>query len=151
MNSEKLYLSQYNFRCGPTLIPSKPPTLVSEFFSEALKAIGSLSDLTHSPSIDYETYSVDVTGVTTETLTQAPIIGSSSFYIGIDLENYSGADKSQLFSGYNSSTDDIYFNGTYAPGSATGLANSLHNVVLDAFCVYDQVVIFENGTAYVKY
>jgi hypothetical protein len=151
MNSEKLYLSQYNFRCGPNLIPSKPPTLTSEYFSEVLKASGSLTDINHSPSIDIESYSIDVTGVTTETLTQAPISGSSSFYVGIDLENYSGADKNQLFAGYNSSTDDIYFNGVYSPGTATGLSDALHNVVLDAFCVYDQVVIFENGTAYVKY
>ena len=130
------------------LLPSKPCTLVSEMFAECLKAIGSLSDLNHAPAIDFDTYNIDVTEVSNETVNVIPTKMSSSFYVGIDLENYSGADRSQLFSGTNTSSDDIFYNATYA-GNA-GNADSV-NLTLDAFACYDSVIIFENGTAYVKY
>ena len=48
-------------------------------------------------------------------------------------------------SGWNRNTDDIYFVPAYAAqGAAT-------NVRFDAFALFDTVLVFENGTAYVKF
>ena len=69
---------------------------------------------------------------------------SGSFYVGLDLENYSNADKGAIFSGWNSNTDDIYFIGSFtAPAAVTAR--------FDSFALFDTVLVFENGTVYVKY
>jgi hypothetical protein len=71
-------------------------------------------------------------------------INSGSFYVGLDLENYANSDKSAIFSGWNSNTDDIYFVGSFtAPSAITAR--------FDAFALFDTVLVFENGTCYVKY
>ena len=145
--AEKAFLQQYTFRVGPELYPSKPPTLVSEFFSETLKAIGSISDPLHAPAIDYDSFNTDVQTVTDETLYSAPSKGSPSFYVGLDLESYAGADKSQMFAGKMTANDDIYYNPILnAHGVAAGVT-----LVFDAFAHFDSVIVFENDTAYVKY
>ena len=134
-------IQDYTFRVGSQIMPTKAPNTFPEMFSEVLKAIGSMSDLSHQPSIEKTSYTLqdsvvhDATGST----------NSGSFYIGLDLENYSNAPKDSIFAGYNSNTDDIYaimnFN---AQGSAT-------TVRFDAFALFDEVVVFENNTAYVKF
>jgi hypothetical protein len=145
--AEKAFLNQYQFRIGAELYPSKPPQFVSEFFSETLKAIGSISDPLHAPAIDYDSYNVDVQTLTNETLYSAPSKGSPSFYVGLDLESYAGSDKSQLFSGKFTANDDIYYNPILnAHGVAAGVT-----LVFDAFAHFDSVIVFENDTAYVKY
>lgn len=146
--SEKFYLSSYQFRIGPQLLPSKPCTLISEMFAETLKAIGSLSDINHSPAIDFDTFNIDITDVSTETVKVLSTKTSSSFIIGIDLENYSGSDRSQMFSGSNTTSDDIFYNAIY--GGNAGNADSV-NLTLDCFANFDCVVCFENGGAFVKY
>jgi hypothetical protein len=121
-------------------------------FAECVKAIGSMSDLNHQPSIDFSSYSQDVAPAnandefnTLGTPTyQVSSVNSGSFYVGLDLENYSNADKAAIFSGWNSNTDDIYFVPSFtAAGNPT--------VRFDAFAMFDTVLVFENGTAYVKY
>jgi hypothetical protein len=145
--AEKAFLQQYQFRIGAELYPSKPPTFVSDFFSETLKAIGSISDPLHAPAIDYDSYITDVQTLTNETLFSAPSKGSPSFYVGLDLESYAGSDKSQLFSGKFTANDDIYYNPILnAHGVAAGVT-----LVFDAFAHFDSVIVFENDTAYVKY
>ena len=73
-------------------------------------------------------------------------ISSGSFYIGIDLENYINANKDNIFAGWNSNTDDIFaimnFNNAIA---------AVVNLRLDAFANFDSCIVFENGTAYVRY
>jgi hypothetical protein len=117
-----------------------------------VKAIGSMGDLNHQPSIDWTSYSQDVAPAnandelnTLITATyQVSSVSSGSFYIRLDLENYSNADKAAIFSGWNSNTDDIYFIPSFvAPAAITAR--------FDAFALFDTVVVFENGTAYVKY
>jgi hypothetical protein len=111
-------------------------------FSEVLKAIGSLSDINHQPSIELASYTLQDSVQNTDPISSS---NSGSFYIGLDVENYAGASKDSIFAGYNSNTDDIFcvlnFN---AQGSAT-------TVRFDAFALFDEVVVFENGTAYVKF
>jgi hypothetical protein len=142
--AEKNGLISYTFRIGPTIIPSKPPSTVSEFFSETLKAIGGISDATHAPAIDFDSYNTDVQLQSNETLAYCTNIPSPSFYVGLDLESYAGADKSQLFSGLYTANDDIFYMPILNPGAAITL-------IVDAFACYDSVIVFENDTAYVKY
>ena len=95
-------------------------------FAEACKAIASISDLNHHPSIELTSYSNDNSmvnsaasygdvsvGLGTAVLSSSAI-HSGSFYVGLDLENYANSDKSQIFAGWNSSTDDIYYIPTFA-------------------------------------
>jgi len=142
--AEKLNINSYQFRIGAELFPSKPPTLSSEMFSETLKAIGSISDANHAPAIDYDSWNINNQAASTESNTSAPSIGSASFYVGLDLESYSGSDRSTLFSGKYTANDDIYYNPIFN-------ANGAYTGVFDSFACFDSVIVFENDTAYVKY
>ena len=128
-------------------------------FAEACKAIASISDLNHHPSIEYASYTVDVStkndtakkgdlAATLDTTVGAALqpsnINSGSFYVGLDLENYANSDKSQIFAGWNSSTDDIYYIPTFG-------ANTAATARFDAFALFDSLLVFENNTCYVKY
>ena len=145
LSSEKLFLQNYNFRVGAEIVPSKSPSNVSEFFSEVLKAIGSISDPHHAPAIDYDSYNMDVQAQTTETLFSAPSIGSPSFYIALDCENYQGSDKSGLYAGKYTSNDDIFYN------PILGASGGSYTAIFDAYANFDSVLVFENDTCYVKY
>lgn len=151
----KFLMSSYFFRIGSQVLPSKVPDSVAEMFSEVCKAIGSMSDLTHEPSIELASYTQDVavanagdTIVLASNTFQTSTVNSGSFYVGLDLENYANADKSAIFSGWNSNTDDIFFVPTFgAQGNGAAVAAAR----FDAFAMFDTVIVFENGTCYVKY
>ena len=116
-------------------------------FSEVLKAIGSMSDLNTQPSIDKSAYTLVNSLAAAATITEInPIssITSGSFYIGIDLENYINADKTNIFAGWNSNTDDIFAIMNFNSPSAI-------NVRFDAFAMFDTCIVFENGTSYVRF
>ena len=129
-------------------------------FAETCKAIASISDLNHHPSIELNSYSLDVSAAnntakqgdlatTLDTTAGASLlpsnVNSGSFYVGLDLENYANSDKSQIFAGWNSSTDDIYYIPTFG-------SNAVDTTVrFDAFALYDSLLVFENNTCYVKY
>ena len=135
-------LVDYYFRVGATIMPTKSPNTLPEMFSELLKSVGSMSDLNHHPAIDFPTYSILDSlqnGHTTST------VSSASWYLGIDLESYSNSDKSQIFQGYNSNTDDIFLVLNYSGAGSTS------NCRYDAFALFDSVVVFENNTAYCKF
>ena len=150
----KFSMSQYFFRIGSQVLPSKVPDSVAEMFSEVCKAIGSMSDLNHEPSIEFSSYTQDVAAANAgdanvalgTAVYQTSNINSGSFYVGLDLENYANADKSAIFSGWNSNTDDIYFVPTFAANNPAVAAARF-----DAFAMFDTVLVFENGTCYVKY
>jgi len=138
----------YQFRIGANVFPPKPPNTLPEMFAECLKAIGSISDINQQPSIDKFSYTLVNSGNTAalrDTATSVSSQYSGSFYIGIDLESYANADKSQLFSGYNSNSDDCYAILNF--GTQTGA----NNIRFDAFANFDCVVICENNTCYVKF
>ena len=150
----KFSISSYFFRIGSQVLPSKVPDTVAEMFSEVCKAIGSMSDLNHEPSIEFASYTQDTpvandgdSSVALGTpVYQTSTVNSGSFYVGLDLENYSNADKSAIFSGWNSNTDDIFFVPTFAANNPAIAAARF-----DAFAMFDTVLVFENGTCYVKY
>ena len=60
------------------------------------------------------------------------------------MANYANSDKSQIFAGWNSSTDDIYYIPTFG-------ANTAATARFDAFALFDSLLVFENNTCYVKY
>jgi hypothetical protein len=151
----KFSLSQYFFRIGANILPSKFPTTSSEYLSEVLKAVGSLSDLNHSPALNITDYTQDLPIQNNDSFTTAATAGtdtyqysnvsSGSFYTGIDLENYATADRTNIFAGYNSNTDDIFYVPTFASQAAIG------NIRFDSFAMFDAVLVFQNDTVYCKF
>ena len=138
----------YQIRIGANVFPSKAPSTPVEMLAECLKTIGSISDLNQQPSIDKFAYTLQNSGNTAalrDTATSVSSQYSGSFYIGIDLENYANAPKDQIFTGYNTNTDDIYAMINF--GTQTGG----NNVRFDAYANFDCVVICENQTAYVRF
>ena len=152
-------ISSYFFRIGSSILPSKVPDSVNEMFIETCKAISSISDLNHHPSIDLSSYSQnsslvnstisgnigDVSVALGTAYMGVSAVNSASFYVGLDLENYANSDKSQIFAGWNSSTDDIYYIPTFAGQTAATV------VRFDAMALFDSLLVFENNTCYVKY
>lgn len=152
-------ITSYNFRVGAQVMPPKEPTTLCEMYSEVLKAFGSIGDINYQPSIDRRSYTglLDCTTANINTLytvsqqytgdatSAVSGISSGSFYVGLDLESYAAADKSTIFAGYNTNTDDIFFMANYTTAGATG------QVRFDAFANFDSVVVCENGTCYVKF
>jgi hypothetical protein len=135
-------ISDYYFRVGSQIMPLKNPSTLPEMFSELLKAVGSMSDLNHHPAIDNYTYTLVNSEQNGDTVINK---NSGSFYIGLDLESYANSDKSSIFQGYNSNTDDIFLVINFSGAGAT------NNCRFDAFALFDSVVVFENNTAYVKF
>lgn len=168
-SSVSLGIQNYQFRLGSQVVPSKPPDTIPEMFEELVKAVASIADLNHQPSIEKFSYqlpnSVQYQLATAQGLGVSPTFtntidgtgtvsncNAGSFYVGLDLENYSAASKNSIFSGYNSNTDDIFWQPTFAPpvNSNNGAAGSFINARLDAFANYDCVVVFQDNTAYTK-
>jgi hypothetical protein len=143
-SSCKFSLSQYYFRIGPTTIPAKAPSTVGEYFAEALKAMGSMSDILYNPAIDYDSYVQETNVACTDTATFSNTTQSGSFYVGLDLESFASADKSAIFNGYNSNTEDIHYYPSHSAQTAVIIR-------YDAFCMFDMVIKFENGTCFVNY
>ena len=136
-------LSTYTLRLGSKVVPSKAPETVPEFFLEAVKAIGSVSDINHEPNISLGDYHVDNPIANTETeLVISNTATCGSFIVGMDLETYSNSDKDAIFSGYNTSNDDIFWHMNF---DAQAGAVSCR---FDTYALYDQVLICEAGVCY---
>jgi hypothetical protein len=123
-------------------MPPKAPNTYPEMFSEVLKAIDSMGNIGHQPAIDLLSYTLQDSVAVADTVLN---VNSGSFYIGLDLENYAGSSKENIFAGYNSNTDDIYCVMNFA---AQGAAITTR---FDAFALFDTVVVFDNNTAYIKF
>ena len=144
-SSVKLGLTDYQFRVGSQIMPPKAPSTNAEFFAEAVKAMGSIADINYTPSIDKLSYTTAQSVASNDSATNVSSSNSSSFYIGLDLENYAAAPKDTIFAGYNSNTDDIFLLANYtAPANTNG-------VRWDCFANFDAVLVCENNTAYVKF
>ena len=140
-------LSQYNIRVGSKIMPAKSPATLTEFFIEACKAIGSVSDLNHCPSMNSFSYGAVSNTANEETnVLQSRTSCSNNFVIGVDLEVYANADKESIFSGYNSLSDDLFLQVQMA-----GVGAAVASLRFDTFALYDSLLICENGTAYVKF
>ena len=142
LSSTHFNLKYWNFRIGSQLVPSKQISTLQESYVELLKAIGSVADLNHEPSINFQTYLKDAIPVANGEVADslAPTTKSDCFAIGLDLETYATADKDNLWAGMNTLTADCFFNGEF------GANASAPNVKFDFFCLFDQVLVFENGS-----
>jgi len=135
----------YQFRVGSQIMPPKVPNTLPEMFAEACKAMGSISDLLYTPSIDKFSYSLVDPTASNDSATNVSSSSSGSFVIGLDLENYSAAPKDSIFAGYNSNTDDIFLIMNFgAQGSAVVTR-------FDTFANFDSVLNCENNNAYIKF
>ena len=125
-------LTDYFFRIGSRTVPTKPPSTVPEFLGEFLRAISSVSDINHECNLRYSQYNQPIP-------IASDINGTASFYLGIDLESYSSTPLDTVYSGLNTSTDDIFANLRFA---AQGAAR---NVRIDTYALYDVLINIENG------
>lgn len=135
----------YYFRVGAQILPPKYPTKLPEMFAEVLKTVGSIADLNHQPSIDLSSYQL-TTSPALAIATDAGYNASSSgsFYIGLDLENYSSASKDSIFAGYNTNSDDIFCVVDFV-SQFTGTLR------FDAFAMYDCLLVCKDGVAYITF
>jgi len=142
LNSTHFNLDNWRFRIGSQLIPSKQISNLQESYAELLKAIGSVADLNHEPSISYRTYAVDSIPVAcTEPETGLNATTKSNcFAIGLDLETYATADRDRLWAGMNTLTSDVFLNATF------GANGSTPTVKFDFYSMYDQILVFESGS-----
>jgi len=145
-SSVLLNLRDYQFRIGAQIMPPKPPSTITEFWAEVCKAYGSIADLHYTPSIDKNSYSLPASVATNDSATNVSGSSSGSFFVGLDLENYVATDKSSIFAGYNSNTDDIFLTLNYNAVNRGNLT-----VRFDAFANFDCVLVCENNTSYVKF
>ena len=138
----KFKLSEYFLRIGSRTMPVKPPNSLAEFFSEFLRSLGSVSDVNHECGIYFEQYNKDAPADITATETYQ---NTGAFYVGMDLESYSNTSMDSVYTGTNTSTDDIFFTPKFA-----GL-NAATNIRIDAYALYDQLVLIQNGVCTVNY
>ena len=146
-SSVTLGLRDYQFRIGSQIMPPKPPSSITEFWAEVCKAYGSIADIAYTPSIDKNSYSLSASVATNDSATNVSGSSSGSFFVGIDLENYSNADKSTIYAGQNTNTDDIFITLNY---NAVNRGAAL-TARWDMFANFDCVLVCENNTAYVKF
>ena len=125
-------LTDYFFRIGSRTVPTKPPATVPEFLGEFLRAISSVSDINHECNLRYSQYNQPIPIASDGT-------GTASFYLGIDLESYSSTPLDTVYSGLNTSTDDIFANLRFAGQGAA------RNVRIDTYALYDVLINIENG------
>jgi hypothetical protein len=147
-SAQKFALSQYYFRIGGSVVPSKFPNSPTEYYSELCKAFGNFGDIRSNPAVDWDAYTQDTIVANNDAVAiyNCSNVNSGAFYIGLDLESYPNADKGQLFAGTNTNSDDIYF---YASVTPSGANNT--SIRYDCFAAFDQVMRFANNTCYCSY
>ena len=125
-------------------MPVKPPNTSAEFYSELLRAFGTVTDVNQECSLTIEQYTKDAPVI----MTAAEGAGAQStggFYVGVDLESYSSTSNDTIYSGTNTSTDDIFGVFRFAGQDAAT------NIRIDAYALYDQLVLIQNGQVTVNY
>ena len=164
ISSHTFNLIDYTFKIGAKTVPAKAPATYPEMYAELVKAIGSLSDLRYNPSIEMLSYcgnacKSETTGnvndatkaqsygmiptANDDSATEIGWVSSGSFYIGLDCESYSNADKSQIFTGLNTTNSDVTLNANFY-----GLTAAAVSVRFTSFANFDATLIFENGSAF---
>lgn len=140
-------IADYRLRIGSEMYPNKAPASHAEFFAELLKAMGSVSDIDLAPACSFQTYTNDDISVANDE-TEIKVGAETkcaNFMLGFDCETYSGADKSQIFSGMNTINSDVYWQLTFKANATAP------NVRFDFYAMFDAVLICENGNMSVKW
>jgi hypothetical protein len=137
-------INQWRLKIGNQNIPSKAPSSIVEHYCELIKAVNSLSNIDHEPSINWYNYNSIDPAANTETATAGAVTARSMcFALGIDLETYAGSDKERIYSGMNTLNSDIFWSIDFFP---TGIGADIQ-VRFDTYACYDQVMVFQNGQA----
>jgi hypothetical protein len=146
-SSPHFNVSEYRVRIGGDLLPAKAPATMPDFFMELVKAIGSISDANHEPTISNFRYSTDSISVASGETTQLVdnTVKCNQFMLGFDCEIYANADRDSIFSGMNTVNKDIYWQITHTANA------SAPTVRYDFYAMYDAVYVCENGNMDVKY
>lgn len=131
-------LSEYSVRIGSKVIPSTKPNTTPQFLAEMERALGSVGNRVSPHNYTYAQITTD------DSVAPGANAVSSAFAIGIETESYSSAPMGSVYQGLNTSTDDIFYQPTYAHDSAV-------DVRIDCFASYDQLITIENGQASVQF
>ena len=126
-------MNSYYLRIGPKTMPTKPCSTTPEFFCELLRAFGTASDVNVECNVRELSYKKQIPNIA---------VVNGSFYGGIDLESYSNCDMTSCYTGYNSSSDDIFFTPTFSIGAIGD-----QNIRIDTYALFDVLITLENGVA----
>jgi len=135
-------LTEYSWRIGSDIYPQKAPNTKQEMFCELSKCFNAVGETGSNMAVDKIAYNL-ATSATQDLVSL--INGSSnsgSFCLGLNLEAYGGSHSS--LQGLDTNQSDIQLNLTYA----TAVAGSMR---YDVFAEIDQVMVFENGSCYIKF
>ena len=91
-----------------------------------------MSDINHECNLRLSQYAQPIPVASDAT-------GTASFYLGIDLESYSSTPLDTVYSGLNTSTDDIIANLRFLGQGAD------RNIRIDTYALYDVLITIENG------
>lgn len=149
-------INEYWFQFGSESLPTKHPGSSATgggdhqtMFNYFMSALGSPYDLDFSPCVNLYTYdTLTVPVATTETAnTYAGNLTSisGSFGIGQELVSFPSANQDQMFSGRNTSTEDIYHNMIFNANATTPA------VRFDYYCLHHAVIICESGAAQIRF
>lgn len=149
-------INEYWFQFGSESLPTKHPGSSSTgggdhqtMFNYYCSALGSPYDLDYSPCVNlysYDTLSVPVASAETANTYVGNLSSiSGAFGIGQELVSFPSANQDQMFSGRNTSTEDIYHNMIFNANATTPA------VRFDYYCLHHAVIICENGQAQIRY
>ena len=158
--SNHFNMNEYWFSFGSETIPTKRVgsgtgyPLASggdhqSMFNAYCSALGSPYDLDYNPLISlytYDTRAIPVASAETANTCVGNLTSiAGAFGVGLELTSWPSANQDKMFSGRNSSNEDIYFNASFSPNATTPA------VRLDAYMLHHAVIICENGQAQIRY
>jgi hypothetical protein len=149
-------INEYWYQFGSESLPTKHPGSSTTgtgdhqtMFNYYCSALGSPYALDYNPLVSlytYDTMSIPIaTAETPNTTAQNLTSIAGAFGIGQELVSFPSANQDQMFSGRNTSTEDIYMNLIFA---ANGAAPAVR---FDFYCLHHAVIICENGQASIRY
>jgi len=154
--SNNFNISEYWYNFGSESLPTRHPGTSTTgqpdhqtMFNYFASALGSPYSLDHTPCLNlytYDTLATPVADIETPNTTAENLSSiAGSFAIGQELVSFPSASQDQMFSGRNTSTEDIYHNLIF-------LANAAAPAVrLDYYCLHHAVIICENGQAQIRF
>lgn len=154
--SHHFNLLEYRWQMGSESIPSKAVGSSANgggdratMFQYYCSALGAPADLMYNPCVNlltYETLSIPVASAETANTSVGNLSScAGAFGIGQELTSFPSANQDQMFSGRNTSTEDIYHQLIFAANGASP------QVRLDYYCLHHAVIICENGQAQIRY
>lgn len=153
--SNHFSMLEYYWQFGSESVPSKHVgadlyngnrQMMYNFYCSAL---GSPYSLDYNPLISlytYDTMAIPVASTETPNTAANNLTSiAGAFGIGQELVSFPSANVDQMFSGRNTSSEDIYLNLQFAANAAAPA------VRFDLYCLHHAVIICENGQASIRY